>query len=266
MKIWIVSSAIESLSLFKFLNRYEHQYFLYLDTLNASYGEKKFETSLEKAKAWLEKLVQLGAEKVILPPLYELALLQEGNPHILPLFQSYLLEEVLPFSLVGKLGILWDSEEILLAQDFFKKLESQFSPTTQQQSTKKFSFPFHYRSKESNLLKHLFTHLSRKSLLSNTVLKHELRYFKDAMVDSVIPLNYCIFNGEKTIKKFFNFKKIRFHWLEKIEKKFKKLTAESENSPYQVNIFSTDTQNPLKKEKKWLWILERGKNNPIERL
>lgn len=40
MKIVIVSSGVDSLALFKFLNRYEHEYVVYFDSLNAPYGEK----------------------------------------------------------------------------------------------------------------------------------------------------------------------------------------------------------------------------------
>jgi hypothetical protein len=54
----------------------------------------------------------------------------------------------------------------------------------------------------------------------NKVIKFDLRYFKDAMVDVVVPLNYGYFNYEKTISKFFNFKKIKFHGIEKLEEIF----------------------------------------------
>lgn len=50
MKIGIVSSGIESLCLFKFLNRYQHEYVIYFDSLGAPYGEKKFETPLQRVK------------------------------------------------------------------------------------------------------------------------------------------------------------------------------------------------------------------------
>ena len=42
MKIGIVSSGVESLVLFKILNKYDCEYSVYFDTLMASYGDKDF--------------------------------------------------------------------------------------------------------------------------------------------------------------------------------------------------------------------------------
>lgn len=176
----------------------------------------------------------------------------------MPLFQNYLLHEVLPFSLVGKIGLLGETEELYQAQELLKNLEKIYSPTPTQKAIKAFSFPFHYRSKACSLIRQLLTHLSRKSFLTNTVLKQELRYFKDANVDTLIPLNYCIFNGERTIKKFLNFKKIRFHGLSTLERSFKKLVSE-ERSSYKINIYATDSKDSFLSEKKWIWILQKGK-------
>ena len=47
---------------------------------------------------------------IIVPPVYELALLKEGENQILPLFRAYLFEFVFKYSLVGKLGIFGDGE------------------------------------------------------------------------------------------------------------------------------------------------------------
>lgn len=40
MKIALISSAMDSLALFKFLHRYDHGFLIYFDSLNAPYGEK----------------------------------------------------------------------------------------------------------------------------------------------------------------------------------------------------------------------------------
>ena len=42
MKIGIVSSGVESLILFKNLNKYDCEYIVYFDSLMASYGDKDF--------------------------------------------------------------------------------------------------------------------------------------------------------------------------------------------------------------------------------
>lgn len=44
MKIAIVSSNLDSLALFKFLNKYDHEYVIYCDALNAPYEEKSLKS------------------------------------------------------------------------------------------------------------------------------------------------------------------------------------------------------------------------------
>jgi hypothetical protein len=71
-------------------------------------------------------------------------------------------------------------------------------------------------------------------MMVNRVVKEDLKYFKDAMVDTLIPLNYGYFNYQNTISKFLNFKKIRFHKLEKIEELFQSFAMKA--SKYSVKI------------------------------
>ena len=56
MKIGIVSSGVESLVLFKILNKYDCEYSVYFDSLMASYGDKDFSTSLAAVKKGVETL------------------------------------------------------------------------------------------------------------------------------------------------------------------------------------------------------------------
>ena len=97
MKIGIVSSGVESLILFKILNKYDCEYIVYFDSLMASYGDKYFWTSLAAVKKGVETLKKQRAEMIIVPPVYELALLKEGENQILPLFREYLFEFVRNF-------------------------------------------------------------------------------------------------------------------------------------------------------------------------
>ncbi len=265
MKIGILSSGQETLALFSFLSRYDHEYLVYYDSLQAPYGEKNFSTALLAVEQGITRLRNAGAEAIILPPVYELALLKKGEKLILPLFQSYLLEEVFSHSLVGKLGLLGEFADLQVAQELIADLASSYIPTEAQRSTKVFSFPFHFRAKEVGILNPLLTRLSRKSFLTNTLLKHELRYFKDARVDTLIPLNYLYFNAETTISKFLNFKKIRFHRLSKLEQIFLTLTQNREKSDYSVSIHATDQKEHLLREKRMLRKLQRGKTIEIQR-
>jgi hypothetical protein len=109
---------------------------------------------------------------------------------------------------------------VQVIETLLKNLEKKYNLTENQKLTRKFHSPFCYRSKEVNLRKSFLLNLSYSDFMVNKTVKFDLRYFKDAMVDTVLPLNYGYFAYEKTISKFFNFKKIRFHKLEKLDEIF----------------------------------------------
>jgi len=99
-------------------------------------------------------------------------------------------------------------------------LSKEYKLTENQSKIKKFHFPFKFWVKEVQMWKYFGRKLSFSSLMVNKVIKFDLRYFKDANVDSLIPLNYEYFNYQNTIFKFFNYNKQRFHKLETLEKVF----------------------------------------------
>jgi len=130
MKIGIITSWNDTLTLFRFLQGYDHEYIIYYDFLNRPYGDKTFECSLEQIQKWIWFLIKKWCEKIILPPIYELALLnaslekgyspaklekgalwdrdllttsEKELKSILPLFQTYLHNLCFTQSLIGKL-------------------------------------------------------------------------------------------------------------------------------------------------------------------
>jgi hypothetical protein len=123
-----------------------------------------------------------------------------------------------------------------------KDLEKDYVLANNQISIKKFHFPFVYRVKETPLWKYYLTSLSYSHILVNKIIKFDLRYFKDAMVDTLIPLNYGYFHYQNTIISFLNFRKIRFHPLEKLETVFQGLVPSSKEEGktiYSVKIAYT---------------------------
>jgi hypothetical protein len=116
--------------------------------------------------------------------------------------------------------LLGDFADVEMAEKTMKALEKEYKLTESQKTIKKFHKPFAYRVKETPLRKYYLIGMSYSNILINKIIKFDLRYFKDAMVDTVIPLNYGYFNYQNTITKFLNFKKIRFHKLEKLEEIF----------------------------------------------
>ena len=267
MKIWIVTSGAENLTLFKFLSKYDHEYIVYYDFFHRPYGDKTFDQSLACVEEGIAYLTKHGVESIILPPIYELYILQNEKyttqkNNILPLFSRYLLDYCFTYSLVGKLGLLWDFADIEKAQELVKKIEKEYILPDNQKNIKKFHFPFVYRTKETPLWKYYLTSLSYSNILVNKIIKFDLRYFKDAMTDTVIPLNYWYFNYQTTITKFLNFKKIRFHSLENLEKIFVSF-AYVPSPSYSVEIAYTWNNELLSREKRLVRLLQRGKSTQL---
>lgn len=270
------------LTLFKFLTKYDHEYIVYYDQSHQFYGDQTFENSLLNVQSWIDYLTKEGVDYIILPPVYELATwdwklkidlsTKVGNWKLLPLFQSYVLQECFKYSLVGKIGLIGDFADLQMAEKLLHNLGTTYKPTDTQKSIKKFQSPFSRRSKEVPLRKYFLTKLSFSSMMVNRVVKEDLKYFKDAMVDTLIPLNYGYFNYQNTITKFLNFKKIRFHKLEKIENIFQQLAWNMKPASadklatwnYGVKIVYTGHIDFLTREKKRMRLLQRGKNVKIE--
>ena len=119
MKLWIISSWVETLALFQFLSHYDHEYFVYCDQEWFPYWEKSFDFVLNRIETACEFLKSKGVGSIIVDPVYELALkYKEGMDwlNILPLFQKYLYDFVFKYSLVGKIWILSE-----MFSDFLKK-------------------------------------------------------------------------------------------------------------------------------------------------
>ena len=183
------------MTLFKFLSTYDHDYVVYYDFFHWPYGDKTFDQSLACVEKGIEYLLKQGVETIIVPPVYELSLIQNSefkihNSKILPLFRTYLFDECFKHSLVGKFGLFGDFADVEQAQLLIKKLEKTYTLTANQKAIKKFHSPFVYRIKETPLWKYYLTSLSYSNILVNKIVKFDLRYFKDAMVDTLIPLNY----------------------------------------------------------------------------
>lgn len=168
---------------------------MYYDFFHRPYGDKTFDQSLACVEKGIEYLEQHGVEAIIVPPVYELFLIQNSEvsiqkEKILPLFSIYVRDYCFKYSLVGKIGLFGDFADIEKAQELIKKIEKEYVLHDNQKNIKKFHFPFVYRAKETPLWKYYLTSLSYSNILVNKIIKFDLRYFKDAMTDTVIPLNY----------------------------------------------------------------------------
>ena len=266
MKIGIISSWIDTLALFQFLNRYNNQYFVYCDQTNFPYWEKSFNFVLANIEKIGELLTEKWAEIIIVDPIYELALKYSDKKlwfKVLPLFQKYLHEYAFKHSLVGKIWILSDFGSFWKVQELIEEEEKYYNPTDEQKSIKKFSYPFHYRVKFASSrvanINDLWVH---NPYLVRTM-KNDLRYFKDAYVDTILPMHYHYFRMQRAIKSFFNFHKIRFHDFSAIEESFNKLVEKSDWK-YWVNIRINQPSEFLIRNKQLMWLMQRGKSVEVK--
>lgn len=266
MKIGIISSGIDTLALFQFLTRYDNEYVIYCDQTNFPYWEKSLDFALTNIEKAGEFLIQKWAETIIVDPIYELALKYSDKNFwfkILPLFQKYLYKYAFKHSLVGKIWILSDSWSSLKVQNLLESEEKGYNPTDEQKSIKKFSYPFHYWVKSASSrvanINDLWVH---NPYLIHTM-KNDLRYFKDAYVDTLLPMHYHYFRMQRAIKSFFNFHKIRFHDLSVVEECFDNLVEKTDRK-YWVNVWINQPSEFLTRNKQLIWLMQRGKNVKVK--
>ncbi|MBS8122379.1 hypothetical protein [Candidatus Vampirococcus lugosii] len=258
MKIGLLASYFDDLYIMTYLNKFNIEYDIYLDWLNGPYPDKGFGFSLENINRGINYLINKGVQKVIIPPIYELYL--SGDNRILPIFSNY-LNFCLQKSLVGKLGFIGDISDGEKINELFYKFSSNYKLGSNQKNIKKFNFPFNIWFKQVNLWKYFLYNLGFKQDLVNKTVKTDIRYFKDANVDTVIPLNYGYFAFSKTIKNFLNTKKIRFHGNSVLEQIIFEVLGNNGNKKYNINIHYNGNIQILINSKKRNWIINRGKQS-----
>ena len=266
MKIGIISSGIDTLALFQFLMRYDNEYLVYCDQTNFPYWEKSLDFVLDNIEKAGEFLVRKWAEIVIVDPVYELALKYSNKKlwfKVLPLFQKYLHEYAFKHSLVGKIWILSDFWSFWKVQELLEKEEKDYKPTDQQKSIKKFSYPFHYWVKSASSRVANTNDLGVHNPYLIRTMKNDLRYFKDAYVDTILPMHYHYFRMQRTIKSFFNFHKIRFHDFSVVEECFNNLIEKSDWK-YGVNVWINQPSEFLTRNKQLMRLMQRWKSAKVE--
>ncbi len=271
MKIGIVTSWVDMLILFRFLANYNFEYEIVYDDLGRPWADKPVEFGMERAKQAVAYLQKQGVEKIILPPVLELALHHEKKyaDVVLPLRQGY-AEKALAKSPVGKIGFAGEYADIQ-QKELFETFCQSYQPNETQlqraaelaQKRKGHKRGVSFWRKEIFMWKYYLTKLSFKSWQIHHAMKADWKYFKDAGVDTIIPVSYGFFTYEVPLGKFLNTKKQRFHRLALVEEQFHALTKNLSQTSYGVHIAYTGTLDHLTREKKRMWMLQKGKDISI---
>jgi hypothetical protein len=78
--------------------------------------------------------------------------------------------------------------DLSLAQPLLTKLSAQYTLSDSQKAISKFTFA--WRGKDISSWKYYLNEFSYSEPIVNKLVKFDLRYFKDANVDTLIPLTY----------------------------------------------------------------------------
>jgi hypothetical protein len=221
----------------------------------------------------MEYMSTQWASHFILSPMIELLLLQNPkefairNPQsvIIPLFTKY-LTYCLNHSLIGKIGFVGWYSEISQIESLFETMNKEYILTENQKNTKKFKLS--KRTKDTSMRWYFTRLFSSRDMMINKIIKTDLRYFKDADVDTIIPLDYSYFNYQKTVTSFFNQKKQRFHKREIVENIFKNIVEQNKklttNNLEPITIYYTGSLHLISENKKREALLSQWWQETIE--
>jgi len=272
-KIWILTYWNENLILSKLFDGFDLD--ILYDSQNRPLDYKNFDFALSNCLSNIDKLIKMWNSNIIVHPIFELAICEKNIEKykncIMPIFQNYILENVAKYSLIWKLWIIWNNMDIGQIDDFLINLLKKYNLTDNQRNIKKFHFPFKFWSKSLPMWDLMTNFLPKRKDFVNKVLKSDLRYFKDADVDSIIPLQYSYFFYKRQFHHYFNPKKCRFHDLKKLKTSVDYIIKNNLNidifdlpkTQNKINIFFTWSDKLFLDNKKWSILLSWNTKNLI---
>ncbi|MDP2669668.1 MAG: hypothetical protein Q8O99_01295 [bacterium] len=96
------------------------------------------------------------------------------------------------------------------------------------------------------------------------LIKTDMRYFKDAAVDTLVPLDRSMLYREKQIRHRMG-PKMRFHGRQALETIFSSFIPPiKQSSPAPLQIHATALPDYLLASKPWKWLLAQGKNREVQ--
>lgn len=256
--IWIITSWIENINLVKLCQQSDIPFCILADTQWRPYQDKTVSYQETHIQSLLQKAETFWCTHVILPPTNELEHFYTKEyklKHItiIPLFTKY-INYCFWKSLVWKIGYIWWYTHIEYIEKLHSLLSKKHKLTAQQKSTKNFQQSLSKRTKDTSMREYLLRLLSPRQMMINKIIKTDLKYFKDANVDTIIPLSYSYFNFQTTINNFFNPKKQKFHKRNIIEDIFTNIIKEETMTLWHydtITIYHTWSQHFFTGQKKW---------------
>lgn len=255
MRLAVYSSGPEAFPLFHVLKNNPVDVFLVIDRNVWPIDDKWSDLRQHSLDQFFATAKENACDAVILPPMVELALSQNDTSTplpVVPLYSEY-VRKVVEHSLVGKIGLLTESIDHDHAQELISTLLAEHPH--------KLGKTWSFRKKSVPLRKTFLLHLSVKDWMVRKVIKTDLRYFKDAGVDTLLPTSraHCAF--QSLIKHMVSWKRMRFHGYECLEDAFITSiesiaqTSTPEQSAYTIEIATNGDASLLLEQKKWQTLL-----------
>lgn len=264
--ICIISSGTENLNIVKLCQQLSIWHSIILDSLFWPYQDKDTNQKIQRVEDIINYMKSQWFTYFICHPTIELELLKKDNKRtdIIPLFTHY-IRYCLNHSLIGKIWFIWWYSDISQIEDFFQDIQDNYTVTDNQKNIKKFKLS--KRTKDTSMRWYFSRLFSPRQMMINKIIKTDLRYFKNANIDTLIPLDYSYFNFQKTITSFFNQKKQKFHKRDILENIFNTIinnTIIKKESQDIISIYSTWSLHLIQDNKKWERLLSQGKQKTIE--
>jgi len=248
MRLWIYTSGGEAFPLFNFLKRHNHDVVLYVDRNVRPIDDKWAEYRWERMELFFDAMKDKKVDVVIVPPMVECTVMNgEYDPSVkvLPLFTTYLENSAFKHSLVGKIGLLAEPVDFAACQSVIETIaaKSEYRPTKWRSR----------RVKQVPLWKYYLTHLSVKDWMVRKTIKTDLRYMKNAAVDTLIPTSWAHFWYQAMIKHMVSWKHMRFHGLDALNEAFEECCHHAgsvESNEYSLEVVTVGDAGVLLDQKR----------------
>jgi hypothetical protein len=265
--ICIITSGIENLNIVNLCQKLSISHTIIVDSLFWPYQDKDTIQKTQRTEDIISYMKSQWITHFICHPTIELALLEnnKNRTDIIPLFTNY-INYCLNHSLIGKIWFVWWYSDLNQIESIFENIKQHYKTTDNQKNIKKFKLS--KRTKDTSMRWYFPRLFSPRQMMVNKIITTDLRYFKDANIDTIIPLDYSYFNFQKTITSFFNQKKQKFHKRDILENIFKNIIQQNNtlitNNIQLITVYYTWSLHLIQDNKKWKRLLSQWQQKNIE--
>lgn len=264
MRVGIVGAGYETIALLSVLPLQGLEVVLFLDRQQRPRGVKPSEVVRDRVTRGAGYLMEQWIDFLLVPPAYEARMCQQYPQQVLPLFSHYMHDRVCSQSRVGKLGVLTTRSDMSSAEEAVQSLTAGYTLSDRQQRHKWFVAGFQVRCKDVTHWQFQLPFAGRRDRMVRNLIKTDLRYFKDAAVDTLIPFDRSILYREKQIVHRMWSKK-KFHGRTAVESIVHHLlsSASRGHTSSSLQIYTTSPLGYIMASRPRKWLLSQWANREV---